>query len=79
MALFARLPGDWTVFHDDANLAAARFWAEVVADASGGTFEQEPVTTGAGFVGQCYRFRLRTSAGGRESPLGNPLMFSEAS
>ena len=35
MALFAGLPGDWTIFHDDTNLAAAKFWAEAVADASG--------------------------------------------
>lgn len=56
LALFARRPGRWGLFHDDANLPAAAFWHAVVAEASNGLFEREAVRTSAGFVGQQYRF-----------------------
>ena len=56
LLLFARLPGRWSLFHDDANEPAGRFWSQVVAQASGGGFDREQVTSSAGFVGWCYRF-----------------------
>ncbi|HLI53898.1 MAG TPA: GNAT family N-acetyltransferase [Acidimicrobiales bacterium] len=56
--LFGRLPGHWSLFHDDANEPAARFWGQVVPEASGGRFECEEVITSAGFAGRRYRFSL---------------------
>jgi predicted acetyltransferase len=63
LALFSRLPGRWSLFHDDANWPAASFWSHVVGRASGGVFDQEQVTSSAGFVGQRYRFTFPSVAG----------------
>ncbi|MDQ2729964.1 MAG: GNAT family N-acetyltransferase [Actinomycetota bacterium] len=64
LALFARLPGRWTLFHDDANEPAARFWERMVAEASDGAFGRDQVTTSAGFAGVNYRFCSRPLSGG---------------
>ncbi|WP_445178783.1 GNAT family N-acetyltransferase [Pseudomonas sp. McL0111] len=37
-ALLNRFPGQWQIFHIDANLPARRFWARVIPDLSGGEF-----------------------------------------
>jgi predicted acetyltransferase len=37
-ALLSRYPGQWQIFHIDANLPARRFWARIIPDSSGGEF-----------------------------------------
>jgi GrpB-like predicted nucleotidyltransferase (UPF0157 family)/predicted acetyltransferase len=74
LLLFGRFPGRWSLFHDDANEPAARFWEEVVAEASAGGFECEEVTTSAGFVGRRYRFSFpQGTEGGHEEALSDPI------
>jgi predicted acetyltransferase len=43
-ALLSRLPGQWQIFHIDANRPAQRFWARVIADLSGGEFTRQQRT-----------------------------------
>ena len=57
LALFERFPGEWELFHDDANHVGARFWARVISEVAPGC-SQDQVTTSAGFVGRRYRFRI---------------------
>ncbi|MHB8450794.1 MAG: GrpB family protein, partial [Mycobacteriales bacterium] len=68
LALFGRMPGEWEVFHDDANTAAGTFWASVIGEAGPGGYQLEPVTTSAGFVGQRYRFRSDPLVAAESSP-----------
>jgi predicted acetyltransferase/SAM-dependent methyltransferase len=70
LALFARLPGRWSLFHDNANEAAGRFWKEVVERASGGNFEHERLISPAGIVGQQYRFAVEAEATGEAGEAG---------
>lgn len=37
-ALLSRIPGQWQIFHIDANLPAQRFWARLIPELSGGEF-----------------------------------------
>ncbi|WP_426236144.1 GNAT family N-acetyltransferase [Pseudomonas sp. TWP3-2] len=37
-ALLSRIPGQWQIFHIDANLPAQRFWAGLIPTLSGGEF-----------------------------------------
>jgi len=37
-ALLSRLPGQWQIFHIDANLPAQRFWARLIPALSAGKF-----------------------------------------
>jgi len=39
-ALLSRLPGQWQIFHLDANLAAGRFWARVMPLLTDGAFSR---------------------------------------
>ncbi|MFJ2280077.1 GNAT family N-acetyltransferase [Pseudomonas sp. NPDC087803] len=40
-ALLSRLPGQWQIFHIDANLPALRFWARLIPHLSGGEFTRQ--------------------------------------
>lgn len=40
-ALLSRLPGQWQIFHIDANLPAQRFWARLIPQLSGGEFTRQ--------------------------------------
>jgi GrpB-like predicted nucleotidyltransferase (UPF0157 family)/predicted acetyltransferase len=68
-ALLQRWSGSWELFHDDANSAAAKFWACVVAEVAPGT-APDRVTTSAGFVGQRYRFCLEPPPAASPIPQG---------
>ncbi|WP_166217176.1 GNAT family N-acetyltransferase [Pseudomonas atagonensis] len=37
-ALLSKIPGQWQIFHIDANLPAQRFWARLIPELSGGAF-----------------------------------------
>ncbi|MFJ2462749.1 GNAT family N-acetyltransferase [Pseudomonas sp. NPDC087615] len=37
-ALLSRIPGQWQIFHIDANLPAQRFWAKLIPELTGGAF-----------------------------------------
>ncbi|WLH37798.1 GNAT family N-acetyltransferase [Pseudomonas sp. FP2196] len=37
-ALLSRIPGQWQIFHIDANRPAQRFWARLMPELSGGEF-----------------------------------------
>lgn len=54
--LLSRLPGQWQIFHIDANPPAQRFWAGVIPGLSGGAFtrHQRPVD---GYPCTFYRFQ----------------------
>jgi predicted acetyltransferase len=39
--LLSRLPGQWQIFHIDANLPARRFWAGLIPALSGGEFTRQ--------------------------------------
>ncbi|GGK38764.1 Predicted acetyltransferase [Pseudomonas koreensis] len=41
-ALLSRLPGQWQIFHIDANLPAQRFWARLIPELSAGAFTCQP-------------------------------------
>lgn len=58
LQLLRRSPGQWIIFHDDANERAGRFWVAVITQASGGEFEQNAIISSAGFAGQEYRFAV---------------------
>ncbi len=40
-ALLSRLPGQWQIFHIDANLPAQRFWARLIPELTGGAFTRQ--------------------------------------
>ena len=40
-ALLSRLPGQWQIFHIDANLPAQRFWARLIPELAGGAFTRQ--------------------------------------
>ncbi|AVX89800.1 GNAT family N-acetyltransferase [Pseudomonas sp. VE 196-7] len=40
-ALLSRLPGQWQIFHIDANLPARHFWARLIPKLSGGEFVRQ--------------------------------------
>lgn len=40
-ALLSRIPGQWQIFHIDANRPAQRFWARLIPQLSGGEFTSE--------------------------------------
>ncbi|MFJ2325626.1 GNAT family N-acetyltransferase [Pseudomonas sp. NPDC087690] len=56
-ALLSRIPGQWQIFHIDANLPAQRFWAGLIPQISGGecTLQQREVD---GYP--CTFYALRT-------------------
>jgi predicted acetyltransferase len=56
--MFCRFAGRWTLFHDDANTRAGRFWTAVVTEVSEGTFDREAIVSSAGFAGQRLRFEV---------------------
>jgi predicted acetyltransferase len=41
-ALLSHLPGQWQIFHVDANRPAQRFWARIISELSGGEFTRQP-------------------------------------
>jgi len=40
-ALLSRLPGQWQIFHIDANLPAQRFWARLIPELTGGAVTRQ--------------------------------------
>jgi len=54
--LLSQLPGQWQIFHIDANPPARRFWARVIPDFTGGAFSrhQQPAD---GYPCTFYRFQ----------------------
>ena len=40
-ALLSRLPGQWQIFHIDANLPAQRFWARLIPELVSGAFTRQ--------------------------------------
>ncbi|WP_025111357.1 GNAT family N-acetyltransferase [Pseudomonas sp. H1h] len=40
-ALLSRLPGQWQIFHIDANLPAQRFWARLIPELTAGQFTRQ--------------------------------------
>ncbi|MFJ2479488.1 GNAT family N-acetyltransferase [Pseudomonas sp. NPDC087598] len=40
-ALLSKIPGQWQIFHIDANLPAQRFWARLIPELSGGEFTSQ--------------------------------------
>ena len=54
--LLSQLPGQWQIFHIDANQPARLFWASVIDDLTGGTYtrHQQPVDD---FPCTFYRFQ----------------------
>lgn len=73
-ALFERFPGEWELFHDDANHAGAKFWAAVISEVAPES-SPDQVTTGAGFSGRRYRFRIvpAVATPGRNGLVGEPV------
>ncbi len=72
LALFERFPGEWELFHDDANHTGAEFWVRVISEVAA-DWSQDQVTTSAGFVGRRYRFRIvppLATAGGNVADTG---------
>jgi predicted acetyltransferase len=59
--LLSRFPGQWQIFHLDANQPARRFWARVIADLTHGEFalHQLPVD---GYPCTVYRFQTSLPA-----------------
>ena len=55
-ALLSQFPGQWQIFHIDANPPARRFWAKVMPDLTGNQFtlHQQPVD---GYPCTFYRFQ----------------------
>ncbi|MBK5530264.1 GNAT family N-acetyltransferase [Pseudomonas sp. TH06] len=40
-ALLSKIPGQWQIFHIDANRPAQRFWARLIPELSGGEFTSQ--------------------------------------
>ncbi|MCB2254527.1 GNAT family N-acetyltransferase [Pseudomonas chlororaphis] len=64
--LLAPRPGQWQVFHIDANRPARDFWARVVPQLSGGAFSCQP-STADGYPCTLYAFHIPLSPGQRSN------------
>jgi predicted acetyltransferase len=56
-ALLKRIPGQWQIFHINANLPAQRFWARLIPELTGGDFTRQQRDVD-GYP--CTFYRLRT-------------------
>lgn len=59
--LLSRYPGQWQIFHIDANPPARRFWARVIADLTQGAFSRDQQSAG-GYPATFYRFQIAQSS-----------------
>jgi len=55
--LFNRHPGQWQVFHIDANQPACAFWAKVIPALTHGEFSRHPISA-SGYACTLYKFQF---------------------